>query len=133
MTTTEPQGRAPVETVAELLDELERRPDLAIEADLTVTMDGHTVAVTGYDELVAVDIPSLRAARSLWGDLPVDRTDAAAALASIGLTVELRVRGVPVARLGDDATPSGLAARLGLGPVELVPDGLLMALTRRRG
>jgi len=133
VTTTELQGRAPAETVAELLDGLERRPDLAIEADLTVTLDGHTVAVTGYDEMVAVDIPSIRAARSLWGGLPVDRTDGAAVLSSIGLTVEIRVRGVPVARLGDDATPSRLATRLGLGPVELVPDGLLMALTRRRG
>jgi len=122
-----------VESVAELLDELEQRPDLAIEADLTVAVDGHAVSVTGYDDLVAVDLPSLRAARSLWGDLPVDRTDAAAALASIGLTTEIRVRGVPVARLGEAANPSGLAVTLGLGPVELVPDGLLMALTRRRG
>jgi len=51
----------------------------------------------------------------------------------VGLTAELRVRGVPVARIGDEAAPSALARALGLGPVELVPEGAILALTRRRG
>lgn len=133
MTTTQRPRHSSVGTVAALLDELERRPDLAIEADLTVSVDGHTVVVTGYDDLVALDLDSVTAALSLWRDLPADRMDAAAALASVGLTAELRVRGVPVARLGDDAEPSTLATAAGLGPLELVPDGALLALTRRRG
>jgi len=133
VTTRQRSGRPPVETVAELLDELERRPALAVEADLILSVDGHTMSVTGYDDLVALDLPSVPALLSLWRGLPVDRMDAAAALASTGLTAELRVRGVPVARIGDDADPGRLAALLGLKPLELVPEGPLLAVTRRRG
>ncbi|WP_254280122.1 hypothetical protein [Haloarcula marina] len=131
--TTDRTARPPIETVAELLDELDDRPELAVDADLRVDVDGRTLSVVGYDDMVAVGVPSLPAALSLWRRLPVDPMDAAAVLASVGLTAELRVRGVPVARLGDDATPSSLARRLGLGPVELVPDGVVLAVTRRRG
>ena len=124
----------PVETVAELLDALDDRKSIAVEADLTVTVAGYTVLLRGYDELVTLDLPSFPAALSLWRALPVEPTDAAAALASVGLTAELQVRGVPVARIGDEAVPSRVARRLGLGPTELLPEGtLLAAVTRRRG
>jgi len=127
------QHSDPAETLAELLDVLEERPSLAIEADLTVSVDGHPVEVTGYDDLVALDLPSVPATLSLWRSLPVTTMDAAASLASVGLTAELQLRGVPIARIGDSAVPSGLSRRLGLGPVELVPEGaLLAAVTRRR-
>lgn len=133
-TDTERAHQEPVETVAELLDALEDRPSLAVEADLAVEIDGHGATVVGYDEVVTVDVPSLPAALSLWRGLPVDSMDLAAVLASVGLTAELQVRGVPVARVGEDATPSTAARRLGLGSVELVPDGVpLAAVTRRRG
>ena len=122
------------QTLAELLDAFEDRPSLAVEADLTVELDGHAVQVTGYEELVAVDLPSLSALVALWRASPVEPMDAAAVLSSVGLTVELQARGVPLARIGDTAEPSGLARRLGLGPVELVPEGVpLAAVTRRRG
>jgi hypothetical protein len=127
------QRTDPAATLAELLDALENRPALAIEADLTVEIDGHSLTVTGYDDVVAVDFPSLSALRTLRRDTPVETMDAAAVLSSIGLTAEIRLRGVPIARIGDDADPSSLARRLGLGPVELVPEGPLLALTRRRG
>jgi len=134
VTTISTRQREPVTTLAELLDELEDRPALAVDADLTVEIDGHAVTVTGYDDLVAVDLPSLSALLALWRDAPVETMDAAALLSSIGLTAEVRVRGAPVARVGDAAEPSDLARRAGLGPVELVPDGLLLAaVTRRRG
>lgn len=132
--TTTPTGQHgdPPETLAELLDDLEGRPALSVEADLDVDLDGHRASVVGYDDLVALDLPSLPAAISLYRDRPVAAMDAAALLSSVGLTAEIRVRGVPVARIGDDAVPSGLARRLGLGPVELVPEGAVLALTRRR-
>jgi hypothetical protein len=124
----------PITTVAELLDRLERRPDLSVDADLEVTVDGTTVTVRGYEDLVAVDCPSLPSAVDLVRRHRSESMDAAAGLASTGLTAEVRVRGVPLARLGDGATPSRLAGMLGLGPVELVPEGLLLAaVTRRRG
>ena len=133
--TTTPTGQRgdPPETFAELLDDLERQPSLSVEADLDVDLDGHRASVVGYDDLVALDLPSLPAALALYRDGPLAVMDAAALLSSVGLTAELRVRGVPVARIGDAAVPSGLARRLGLGPVELVPEGPVLALTRRRG
>ena len=131
--TTTPRHSDPPETLAELLNDLEQRPALSVEADLRVDLDGHRASVVGYDELVALDLPSLPAALGLWRDRPFTTMDAAALLSSVGLTAEVRVRGVPLARLGDAATPNGLARRLGLGPVELVPEGALLALTRRRG
>lgn len=121
------------ESLAELLDKLEDRHSLAVEADLDVELDGDRATVVGYDDLVALDLPSVPAAISLYRGRPVAMMDAAALLSSVGLTAEVRVRGVPVARIGANAAPSGLARRLGLGPVELVPEGTLLALTRRRG
>jgi hypothetical protein len=120
-------------TVGDLLAVIERRPDLVVDADLTVEKDGTAFAVRGYDDLVTVDLPSFGAALDLWRDRPVEGTDAAAVLAAAGLTAEIRVRGAPVARLGADAVPSSLAKRLGLGPFELVVEGALLALISRRG
>ena len=103
------------------------------DADLTVERDGVAFTVRGYDDLVAVDLPSFGAALDLWRDGPVEGTDAVATLAAAGLTAEIRVRGAPVARLGADAVPSPLAKRLGLGPIQLFLDGALLALMPRRG
>ena len=135
MTTTPPrQQHGQPDTVEELLTVLEARPSLAVEADLQVAVNGHTMTVTGYDDLVALDLPSLPAVLSLWRDAPAEMEAGHAALAAVGLTVEIRVRGAPVARIGDAAVPSRVARLLGVGPVELVPDGALLAvLTRRRG
>jgi hypothetical protein len=119
--------------IGDLFDQVERKPDLLVDADLTVERDGVAFSVRGYDDLVAVDLPSLGAAFALWRDRPVEGRDAATALTAAGLTAEIRVRGAPVARLGADAVPSPLANRLGLGPIELFLDGALLALTPRRG
>jgi len=118
--------------VGDLFDLLERKPDLLVDADLTVERDGVAFTVRGYDDLVAVDLPSFGAALDLWRDRLVEGRNAAAALAAAGLTAEIRVRGAPVARLGADAVPSSLANRLGLGPIQLFLDGMLLAITPRR-
>lgn len=131
MTTTSIR-RQPAEILAELLDRLEDRPALAVDADLTVHLDGTPIEVTGYESLVALDFPSLSALWAQWREAPVDSMDMAAVLSSVGLTAEIRVRGVPVARVGDAAVPGRLPSLLGLGPVELVPDGALLALVTRR-
>ncbi|GGK60981.1 hypothetical protein [Haloarcula sebkhae] len=119
--------------VGDLFDLLERKPDLLVDADLTVERDGVAFTVRGYDDLVAVDLPSFGAAFDLFRDRPVEEADAAVALAAAGLTAEIRVRGAPVARLGADAVPSPLAKRLGFGPIQLFLDGVLLAITPRRG
>lgn len=126
-------GGQRIRTVAGLLDAIEQRPDLAVEADLTVAVAGRELRVVGYDDLVVVDVPSVRAALALARRYRARTMDAAAALDSMGLTVEAQVRGVPVGRVGAAATPGTAARLLGLGPVELVPEGVALALTRRRG
>jgi hypothetical protein len=118
--------------VGELFELLDRKPDLLVDADLTVERDGVAFTVRGYDDLVAVDLPSFGAAFDLWRDRLAEERDAAAALSAAGLTAEIRVRGAPVARLGADAVPSPAANRLGLGPIELFLDGVLLAVTPRR-
>ncbi|WP_058996814.1 hypothetical protein [Haloarcula sp. CBA1127] len=118
--------------VGDLFDLIERKPDLLVDADLTVERDGVAFTVRGYDDLVAVDLPSFGAAFGLWRDRVVEGKNAATALAAAGLTAEIRVRGAPVARLGADAVPSSLAKRLGLGPIQLFLDGALLAITPRR-
>jgi len=130
VTTVSDTRSAPATTVAELLEALDRRPPLAVDADLTVSVDETQLSVIGYDDLVAVDLPSFAAAVGLWRQLGSSTMDAAAALASVGLTAEVRIRGAPVVRLGEDASPSSLAQSLGLGPVELVPEGSLLAASR---
>lgn len=122
------------QTVGDLLDAVERRPNLAVDAELTLTVDGRDIDVRAYDDLIAIELPSLRAAVALWRARSVDEAAAATALSAAGLTVELRVRGAPVARLGAAAVPSVRLRRLGLGPVELCPEGALLALVSpRRG
>jgi len=133
VTAAVPDGGQRVRTVAGLLDAIEQRPDLIVEADLTVAVAGRELRVLGYDDLVVVDFPSVRAAVALARRYRARTMDAAAVLGSMGLTVEAQVRGVPVARLGADATPGVATRLLGLGPVEVVPEGLALALTRRRG
>lgn len=125
------QQSEPITTVAELMDTLEQRPDLAIDADLTVTIDGRTMTITGYGDTVAVDLPSLASSFSLWRTLPADEMDLAAGLSSVGVTAELRVRGVPLARLGDSAVPSWIGDRIGIGPVEIFPEGIALAVLTR--
>ncbi|MFB6223912.1 MAG: hypothetical protein ABEH86_09625 [Haloarcula sp.] len=120
-------------TVGDLFDAFERRPNLAVDADLTVEVDGRELAVRGYDDIVTVDLPSFTATDTLLRQPQIETMDAAAALAAAGITVEIQLRGAPVARLGSTAVPSGLAQRLGLGPIELCPEGVLLALTPPRG
>lgn len=96
-------------------------------------VDGQELAVRGYDDLVTVDLPSFTAIATLWRQQQIGTMDAAAALAAAGITVEIQLRGAPVARLGSTAVPSGLAQRLGPGPIELCPEGALLALTPLRG
>jgi len=47
--------------IGDLFDQVERKPDLLVDADLTVERDGVAFSVRGYDDLVAVDLPSLGA------------------------------------------------------------------------
>jgi hypothetical protein len=120
-----------ITTLAALLDSLEQRPDLDLDADLTVTVADQAMTVAGYGDTFAFDLPSLTGAISLWRSLPVGHMDIAAMLSSVGLTAEVRVRGVPLARLGDTAVPSRISDWMGLGSIELLPEGIALAALSR--
>jgi hypothetical protein len=99
---------------------------LDVYADLTLEVGDASVAVRGYGDLVVVAAPTLSAVRELaGGGLLLER------LVAADVTVDLRVRGLSVARAGPDHPPGLLSRRLGLAPVRLEPGGLfLAALTR---
>jgi hypothetical protein len=91
-----------------------------VVADLTLTVEGQPIAVESYTDLVVVDLPSVRVLRPLWQGAgsrldAVDRT-----LRTTDLTVEVRIDGTPVARLGADARPQ-------VGPVQILVAGALRA------
>lgn len=109
-------------------DGTERR--LAVEADLDVTVEDHLVRVAGYGDLLVVDAPSFAAARALRRGadaLPFspDR------VADAGLPIDVRVRGVSVARIGPDVDPGPIADLLGVAPARPSLGGVVRALLRR--
>jgi hypothetical protein len=95
-----------------------------------------TGTVRGYGDLVVVSLPTLAAARSLAGGVamathgPGERlTDA---LSRSDLTVDVRVRGVSVARVGESAggpLARALSERLGVDAAPSV-GGLVRSLFR---
>lgn len=94
-----------------------------VTADLTVTVEGQSIAVESYTDTILVDLPSVRVGvailRTEAGRLrPLDRT-----LREFDLTLAVLVDGTPVARIGTDADPQ--VGRL--APVEFVGGGLLRA------
>ncbi|MFB6303168.1 MAG: hypothetical protein ABEH78_09955 [Haloferacaceae archaeon] len=108
---------------------------LAVEADLDVTVEGHRIHVAGYGDLVVVDAPSFAAVRALREGvdaLPLPSVRAATGPANEGEpTVDVRVRGVSVARIGPGVDPGPLAALLGTAPARPSFGGVVRALLRR--
>jgi len=91
-------------------------PALSVDADLDVTVDGNRCRVWSEADCLVVNAPSLSAARSLLGGLdalPVPRQLLVGELGRVDLTVEIRVRHAPVARVGSDVTPSRVAELAG--------------------
>jgi hypothetical protein len=109
--------------------------ELAVEADLDVTVDGHACTVWTEDGTVVVEAPSLTAAWSLLSGvdaLPVDPNRLAGGLASVSLAVRVQVRRATVARLGSGAEPSELARELGYD-ADISPRGVAVAAWRALG
>ncbi|QCJ48056.1 MULTISPECIES: hypothetical protein [Haloprofundus] len=108
-----------------------RRP-LDVTAELTLTVEDEDVRVVGYGELVVVDAPSLAGALALLrgtGRLPTERFGENVRAADV--TVDVRVDGVSVARLGPGIRPDALSRRVGVAPARLSLGGAALALLRR--
>jgi hypothetical protein len=109
---------------------------LQVEADLTLTVDGEAVDVAGYGDLVVVEVPSLRALRELGRGadllegLPLPAAAGADLAAGADVTVDVRVRGVSVARIEPGRSAGPLADLLGVAPARPSLVGLLRALLR---
>ncbi len=116
------------------------RPDggrpLQVEADLTLTVDGEAVDVAGYGDLVVVEVPGLRALRELGrgADMLEGLSLPAAAGADLAagadVTVDVRVRGVSIARIEPGRSAGPVADLLGVAPARPSLVGLLRALLR---
>jgi hypothetical protein len=106
---------------------------LGVEADLDLTVEGHPVHVAGYGDLLVVDAPSFSALRALRRGLDaLPDPLASAVLGGPGLPpVDVRVRGVSVARIGPDTDPGPAAALLGTAPARPSLGGVVRALLRR--
>ena len=112
---------------------------LEVLADLQVAIDGEAIDVQANGDRVVVDLPSLRAGRRILAAYPfssakrprsTDRLDDALQIA--GLTVEVRLQGETVARIGEEAQPGQLARLLNLNGIEVRPASSLRATARQR-
>lgn len=112
---------------------------LEVFADLQIAVDGEGVDVQADGDRVVVDLPSLRAGRRILDAYPLsvgkrsrstDRVHDALQIA--GITVEVRLQGERVARIGADAQPGRLARLLNLGEIEVRPTASLRAAARQR-
>jgi hypothetical protein len=108
---------------------------LSVAADLDITIDGRRCSVWTEDSIVVVNAPSLSAARTLLAGvdaLPVTQRRVAGELTDAAVTVEVRVRHAPIARLGSDVEPPSLAQLAGY-EADLSPWGVLVAARRWLG
>jgi len=101
---------------------------LDVDADLTLTLDGATVTIRGYGDLVVVAAPSLATVQALArsGAPPVD-LHLLDYLRDADVTLDVRVRGRSVARAGPGVDPGPLSRALDIAPARVSLGGLLLA------
>lgn len=112
---------------------------LEVLADLTLAVDGEDVEIRGDGDLIIIDLPSLRTGRKLLGAGPFRREQRSqganqvnGALKAAGLTVDVRLRGDTIARLGARAQPNAIARLLNLGDFEVRPARTVATAARTR-
>lgn len=103
-------------------------PPLSVDADLTLTVEGHEYDVRDRDDGLVVDAPTLSAAITLLRSLP-DVDGVGRLLSTTGLGVEVRVRDTVVATTGPDVDGGVLTQTAG-SPTVLHPGGVARATAR---
>jgi hypothetical protein len=113
------------------------RAPLSVDADVEVTLEEGTARVRGYGDLVVVELSTLAAARELAtgastlassaSALPIDGLAGPGELGTGGVTVDVRVRGLSVARAGPGITPGPLSRLLGAAPASVSLGGVVLA------
>lgn len=113
-----------------------QRP-LSVTAELQLEVDGHSVTVVGYGDLVVVEASSLAGARALLdGATTLPVAEVGPSLRHADVTVDVRVRGASVARLGPEADAGLLSRSVGIPDAEVSLGGVVLAGLRylsRRG
>lgn len=91
-----------------------------VSADLTLTVESQPIRIESYTDLIVVDLPSVRVAWPLYRGLRRHMGTGENVLRTLDLTIEVRVDGTAVARIGSEASPH-------VGPIEFSPTGLARA------
>ena len=101
---------------------------LSVVADLDLSVDGEEVSIDAEGDVIVVQVPSARAGARLLQSGPFAAgqrgkrlRQTSRMLRAVGLTLEVRVEGDVVARLGKDARAGSLARLLQLRNVEMRP------------
>jgi len=112
---------------------------LEVLADLQLSIDGEQIDIRGNGKTIVVDLPSLEAGQKLVttgplaiGDRQRSMERVNEALSIAGLTVDVRLRGDTLARVGAGARPGGLSRLLRLGSIEIRSSRTLLAVARER-
>jgi hypothetical protein len=123
-----------VNRTTELAAALADRPELVVDADLDVSVDGHQLSVSGDGEVLTVSLDSLvqavgllRAAGGRYRVRELSRLVTAA-----GLTLVVTVGDSVVARVGRDAEPGSLGQPFGAQLSARGIVGAVVADLRRR-
>lgn len=105
----------------------DRFPPLSVDAELTLTVDGHEYHVRDRGNRLVVDAPTLSAALALRDSLP--EGGVGRLLSTTDLTVDVAVHDAVVATTGPSAD-GPIGTTVGGSPTTLRPAGLATALVR---
>lgn len=101
-----------------------------LHGDLTLELDGDTLRIHATGSQVEVDASSLRILRSAALTFPEQYGALDQLLNVTGLSVEVRLASVPLARFGFGVEPNWIARLSGLSIGEVSVSGLVRALLR---
>lgn len=107
-------------------------PDLSVTANLSVTVNNISLAISTVGERIRVQVPSVWDGFSLLRSERERLPALSRVLAEADLTAEIRVGSAVIAVAGTDAAPSTLSQLLSLGPVEVRLGALVPAVLRLR-
>jgi hypothetical protein len=108
---------------------------LEVVGELSALLNGDTVVITAEHSTILVDLPKLRTGLVAWRTVGrraqqgITMQRVVATLEFTDLTVQFRLAGRTVARLGAEAHPGWLSWLLGVRPLEIKPSGVV-ALVR---
>lgn len=106
---------------------------LAVEADLSLTVEGQPVSVTGSGSHLIISVPTVRGAITVLRNLGTV-TELVEPFGSrfveSDLSADVEVGEVVIARIGPHVEPNALSKRLGIAPAQVWPGAVVQAALR---